>query len=38
VIAELLPQYQMDPQALPLLYIHSSSGQLVPLNAVSKLT
>jgi HAE1 family hydrophobic/amphiphilic exporter-1 len=38
VLAELLPKYQMDPQALSLLYIHSSSGQLVPLSAVSKLT
>jgi hydrophobic/amphiphilic exporter-1 (mainly G- bacteria), HAE1 family len=38
VMAELLPQYQMDPQALSLLYIRSTSGQLVPLSAVSKLT
>jgi HAE1 family hydrophobic/amphiphilic exporter-1 len=38
VIVELLPQYQMDPSALSLLYIRSSSGQLVPLNAVSKLS
>ena len=38
VIAELLPQYQMDPQALSMLYIRGSSGQLVPLSAVSKLT
>jgi HAE1 family hydrophobic/amphiphilic exporter-1 len=38
VLAELLPKYQMDPQALSLLYLHSSSGQLVPLSAVSKLT
>jgi len=38
VIAELLPQYQMNPQALSLLYIRSSAGQLVPLSAVSKLT
>jgi hydrophobic/amphiphilic exporter-1 (mainly G- bacteria), HAE1 family len=38
VLAELLPKYQMDPQALSLLYIRSSSGQLVPLSAVSKLT
>jgi HAE1 family hydrophobic/amphiphilic exporter-1 len=37
VVAELLPQYQMDPQALTMLYIHSSGGQLVPLSAVSKL-
>ena len=38
VLAELLPKYQMDPQALSLLYIRSSGGQLVPLSAVSKLT
>jgi hydrophobic/amphiphilic exporter-1 (mainly G- bacteria), HAE1 family len=38
VIAELLPQYQMDPQALSMLYIRSSAGTLVPLSAVSKLT
>jgi HAE1 family hydrophobic/amphiphilic exporter-1 len=38
VLAELLPKYQMDPQALSLLYLHSSRGQLVPLSAVSKLT
>jgi HAE1 family hydrophobic/amphiphilic exporter-1 len=35
VIMELLPQYQMDPSALSMLYIRSSSGQLVPLNAVA---
>jgi HAE1 family hydrophobic/amphiphilic exporter-1 len=38
VIAELEPQYQMDPAALSMLYIRSSGGQLVPLDAVSKLT
>ena len=38
VMLELEPQYQMDPQALSLLYIRSSSGQEVPLSAVSKLT
>ncbi len=38
VIIELLPQYQMDPRALSLLYLRSSSGQSVPLNTVSKLT
>jgi HAE1 family hydrophobic/amphiphilic exporter-1 len=38
VVAELEQQYQMDPQALSMLYIRSSSGQLVPLDAVSKLT
>jgi HAE1 family hydrophobic/amphiphilic exporter-1 len=38
VIVELLPQYQMDPSALSMLYIRSTSGQLVPLNAVAQLT
>jgi hydrophobic/amphiphilic exporter-1 (mainly G- bacteria), HAE1 family len=38
VIMELEPQYQEDPQMLSYLYIRSSSGQLVPLNAVSSVT
>ena len=38
VIAELLPQHQMDPQALSMLYIRSDRGQLVPLSAAAKLT
>src|SRR5438445_793726 len=45
VITELENQYQMDPSALSMLYIRSSNGngqngagQLVPLNAVAKLT
>jgi HAE1 family hydrophobic/amphiphilic exporter-1 len=38
VIVELEPQYQMDPDALSMLYIRSSSGQLVPLDAVATLT
>jgi HAE1 family hydrophobic/amphiphilic exporter-1 len=38
VIMELLPQYQMDPSALSMLYIRSTAGQLVPLNAVAKLS
>jgi HAE1 family hydrophobic/amphiphilic exporter-1 len=37
VIIELETQYQMDPAALSMLYIRSSTGQLVPLNAVAKL-
>jgi hydrophobic/amphiphilic exporter-1 (mainly G- bacteria), HAE1 family len=37
VIMELEPQYQMDPAALSMLYIRSSGGQLVPLNAVADL-
>jgi hydrophobic/amphiphilic exporter-1 (mainly G- bacteria), HAE1 family len=35
VISELEPRYQSDPQALQDLYIHSSSGTLVPLSAVT---
>ncbi len=35
VMTELERQYQMDPDALSMLYIRSSSGKLVPLNAVS---
>jgi HAE1 family hydrophobic/amphiphilic exporter-1 len=37
VILELEPKYQRDPSALPLLYIHSSGGQLVPLSVVARL-
>jgi len=38
VITELEPQYQRDPVALSLLYVRSSTGQLVPLSAVAHLT
>ena len=38
VILELEPEYQRDANAISLLYIHSKTGQLVPLNAVAKLT
>ncbi len=38
VILELEPKYQMDPSALSMLYIHSNTGQLVPLNTVAALT
>jgi len=37
VILELEPRYQMDPEALPWLYIRSAGGQLVPLNVVANL-
>jgi len=37
VIVELQPGYQREPTALSLLYIRSSSGQLVPLDAVARL-
>jgi len=36
VILELLPQYQMDPSSLSMLYVRSSSGKLVPINVVTK--
>ena len=38
VILELDPRFQRDPSALPLLYVRSSTGSLVPLNALAKLT
>jgi HAE1 family hydrophobic/amphiphilic exporter-1 len=38
VIIELEPQYQLDPSALSMLYIRSSTGQLVPLNTVANLS
>jgi HAE1 family hydrophobic/amphiphilic exporter-1 len=38
VILELLPQFQMDPSVLSMLYIRSSTGQLIPLNTVAKLS
>lgn len=38
VVMELEPQYQEDPQMLSYLYIRSSSGALVPLNAVSSVS
>jgi len=38
VILELEPRYQTDPSVLSMLYVRSSTGALVPLNAVAKLT
>jgi HAE1 family hydrophobic/amphiphilic exporter-1 len=38
VIMEVKPEFQRDPKALGQLYIRSSGGTLVPLNAVVKLT
>jgi HAE1 family hydrophobic/amphiphilic exporter-1 len=37
VVMELLPQYQRDPGALRLLYVRSSTGDLVPLSAIASL-
>jgi HAE1 family hydrophobic/amphiphilic exporter-1 len=38
VMMELLPQFKGDPDALGMLYIRSTSGKLVPLSAVAKLS
>lgn len=38
VILELEPRYQTDPAALAMLYVRASTGRLVPLNAVARLT
>ncbi|MBZ5521538.1 MAG: efflux RND transporter permease subunit [Acidobacteriia bacterium] len=35
VIMELQPEFQLDPSALAMLYIHSKTGQLVPMGAVA---
>jgi HAE1 family hydrophobic/amphiphilic exporter-1 len=36
VVTELQPQFQADPSVLSMLYVRSSGGQLVPLNAVAE--
>ena len=35
VLLELLPQFQMDPKALSLLYFKSTLGRLIPLDSVA---
>ncbi len=35
VIMELQPQFQLDPAALGMLYVHAKTGQLVPLGSVA---
>jgi len=35
VILQLLPEYQSDPKALDLLYLHSANGGLAPLSATT---
>jgi HAE1 family hydrophobic/amphiphilic exporter-1 len=35
VIMELEPQYQLDPSALGMLYVHSKNGQLVPMSSLA---
>ncbi len=37
VVMELLPKYQLDPNALGMLYIGSSRGKLVSLSSLAKL-
>jgi len=37
VMMELLPQFQRDPDAMGLLYVRSSNGNLVPLREVARL-
>jgi multidrug efflux pump subunit AcrB len=36
VVMEVDPQYQMTPEALETVYVHSSNGQMVPLSAIAK--
>ena len=38
VIMELLPRYQRDASTMERIYVTSQTGQLVPLNAVTKIT
>ena len=38
VILELEPRFQTDPSVLPLLYVRASTGALVPLSALAKLS
>jgi HAE1 family hydrophobic/amphiphilic exporter-1 len=37
VILELLPEFQTDPNALSLLYVRATGGQLIPLGSVATL-
>ncbi|HEX9024628.1 MAG TPA: efflux RND transporter permease subunit [Geobacteraceae bacterium] len=38
VIMELEDQYQMEPSSLAMLYLHSTNGQLVPINTVANMS
>jgi HAE1 family hydrophobic/amphiphilic exporter-1 len=38
VIMEVAPRYQTDPSVMSMLYVRSSTGALVPLSAVAKLS
>jgi len=35
---EIMPEFQTDPSSLDLLFVHSSSGALVPLKTLARLT
>jgi HAE1 family hydrophobic/amphiphilic exporter-1 len=35
VIMQVAPEFQRDPSALSMIYVHAPGGQLVPLNAVA---
>ncbi len=37
VVLELLPEKQQDPNALDLLYVRNSSGELIPLRTIAEL-
>jgi HAE1 family hydrophobic/amphiphilic exporter-1 len=37
VVMELLPEYQLDPASLNMLYVRSSKGDLVPLSSLATL-
>ena len=37
VILELLPEFQVDPEALAMLFIRSDTGELVPIKSVAEL-
>ena len=37
VVMELEPRFQTDPSVLPLLYVRSSTGALIPLNSVASI-
>jgi hydrophobic/amphiphilic exporter-1 (mainly G- bacteria), HAE1 family len=38
VVMGVAPEFQQDPAAMSLLYVRSSSGKLVPLNTVARVT
>ncbi|HEX6802644.1 MAG TPA: multidrug efflux RND transporter permease subunit [Terriglobales bacterium] len=35
VVMEVAPQFQMTPEALQSVYVHSSNGQMIPLSAIA---